>query len=261
MSAEGDKKGMRRWWNTDLHTHSPASRDTHMDNVTENTWLMAFMQVEIDSIAITDHNTGEWIDRARNAYTRMEQESFPGFRPLTIFPGVEITTREGIHLIAILDPGYGTDIIESFLDEIGSPRVMRGEASCYADAGIRDIISGIERIKGIAIPAHIDRKRGRGIFCLDQDCLSGLVQSGQIYVVESSGLCSEWMPPYQNNPHGWAVIAGSDAHTLNPEDPISRLPGSVITRMYMKEITIDSLRLVFQSGNEWICRIFTIDNP
>lgn len=245
---------MGRWWRIDLHTHSPASHDTHMDGITESAWLLAFMQAGVDIIAITDHNTGLWIDGVKDAYIRMEQDSCPGFRPVTILPGVEITTGEGVHLLAIFDSHYETETIESLLDEIGSPGATRGKASCYAGINICEIISAVERMNGVAIPAHIDRKRGKGIFCLDKDRLSDLVMSDRIFVVESAGLVSDWLHPYQNNPYGWAVIAGSDTHTLNPEDPISRVPGSITTRIYLNEPTLDNLSVVFHSDKGVVCR-------
>lgn len=254
MAREPNTNEMNRWWKTDFHTHSPASRDTHMEGVSEADWLMAFMEAGIDVIAITDHNTGLWIDQVKMAYTQMERELIPGFRPLTIFPGVEITTGDGVHLLALFDLHQGTETIESLLDDIGSPHATRGEASCYADAPIHEIIHIIERNNGVAIPAHIDRKRGKGIFCLDQNHLSRLIQSGSFFVVESSGDVSDWMTPYQNNPHRWAVIAGSDTHTLNPDDPISRTPGSIFTRIYMKRPTFDNLSIAFHSGKDFICR-------
>lgn len=256
MKVEPEPTGRNRgrWWRTDFHTHSPASHDTHMEGVSEAAWLLAFMHARVDIIAVTDHNTGIWIDQIKKTYNQMEQESCPDFRPLTIFPGVEITTEEGLHLLAIFDPQYGTEKIESLLGDIGSPMTNRGDASCYAGKNGVDIILCIKRNNGIAIPAHIDRKRGKGIFSLDRDRLSHLILSGGISVVESSGLSSEWPLPYQNNPHGWAIITGSDTHTLNPEDPISRIPGSIVTRIFMKEPTLDALRIVFQSGNELVCR-------
>jgi hypothetical protein len=244
----------RKWWKIDFHTHSPESNDTHMDGVTEYDWLLAFMHAEIDAVAITDHNTGSWIDRIKNAYSILEDNNNPGFRSLIIFPGVEITTCENIHLLAIFKPQSNTPSIESFLDQIGCPSEMRGEASCSADAGIGKIISMIQKSNGIAIPAHIDRKKGRGMFCLNSDPLSDLIASGKISVVESSGLVSDWPDPYQNNPWNWAIITGSDTHTLNDDDPISRTPGSVLTRIFTDSLEFDNLRAFFQSGNSGIVR-------
>ena len=49
--------------------------------------------MKLDAIAITDHNSAEWIDivkeKAKNA--------------LVVFPGVEITTWEGLHIVALFD--------------------------------------------------------------------------------------------------------------------------------------------------------------
>lgn len=72
-----------------------------------------------------------------------------------------------MHLLAIFNHQYGTETIENLLDEIGSPKTTRGEPLCYAGVNINEIISIIRRNYGIAIPAHIDRKRRKGIFCLD----------------------------------------------------------------------------------------------
>ena len=49
-----------RWWKFDFHTHTPAS--DFKDPVTHESWLKAFMKKEIHCVAITDHNSGGWID-------------------------------------------------------------------------------------------------------------------------------------------------------------------------------------------------------
>ena len=63
MSGENEIPPGYRWLKCDLHTHTPASCDTpEMNGVTESEWLSAFMKNRIDLVAITDHNTGRWID-------------------------------------------------------------------------------------------------------------------------------------------------------------------------------------------------------
>ena len=72
-----------RWWSFYLHAHKPASADTpHWQQangtdqeVTPERWLIQFMAAGIDCVAITDHNSGDWIDPLQAAYRRMEQEA------------------------------------------------------------------------------------------------------------------------------------------------------------------------------------------
>lgn len=65
-----------RWWKIDFHTHTPASQDTTAwqralgtpDELTAETWLLKYMAAGIDCVAVTDHNSGEWIDKLKEAY-------------------------------------------------------------------------------------------------------------------------------------------------------------------------------------------------
>lgn len=58
-----------RWWKFDFHSHTPASNDygkginqDQHKKITPKEWLLSFMRAEIDCVAITDHNSGGWID-------------------------------------------------------------------------------------------------------------------------------------------------------------------------------------------------------
>ena len=56
-----------RWWKFDVHTHTPASSDFRDDDVAPQDWLLVFMGAGIDCVAVTDHNSGEWVDILREA--------------------------------------------------------------------------------------------------------------------------------------------------------------------------------------------------
>lgn len=66
-----------KWWKFDFHNHTPKSNDfgkgdaAHMAISPEN-WLLMYMNAGIDCVAITDHNSGEWIDALKVALTTME---------------------------------------------------------------------------------------------------------------------------------------------------------------------------------------------
>ena len=74
-----------RWWKFDFHTHTPASRDTWWAqtgaDLTPEAWLLRYMTVGIDCVAVTDHNSGEWIDKLKSAYAEMKTPGGHRCRP------------------------------------------------------------------------------------------------------------------------------------------------------------------------------------
>ena len=127
-----------RWWKFDFHTHTPASRDTHAwqqavgkeDEVTPDKWLLKYMAAGIDCVAVTDHNSGAWIDKLKSAYEGLVHRAETGmdlddFQELTIFPGVEISVNGGFHLLAIFDPSETTQTITDLLATVGLQRNPR----------------------------------------------------------------------------------------------------------------------------------------
>ena len=52
-----------QWYKFDFHTHTPASLDyREPSDISPQDWLKALMEKEIDCVAITDHNSGEYVD-------------------------------------------------------------------------------------------------------------------------------------------------------------------------------------------------------
>ena len=115
-----------RWWKCDFHTHTPASNDygkgqnqTALQERSPKEWLLDYMRAGVDCIAITDHNTGAWIDLVKTALGELASEKPEGFRPLSVFPGVEISVNGGVHLLAILGCDKTTADIDSLLGAVG----------------------------------------------------------------------------------------------------------------------------------------------
>ena len=65
---------------------------------------MTYMRAGIDAVAVTDHNSGEWIDRLKAALVSPSLTLHADFRPLVIFPGVEMTANGGVHILGVFDP-------------------------------------------------------------------------------------------------------------------------------------------------------------
>ena len=197
-----------RWWTFDFHAHTPASYDydpPHSQQaigideaVTPERWLGQFMAAGIDCVAITDHNTGAWIDPLKIAYQRMEQETGPGFRPLVLFPGVELSVQGGFHLLALFDPSRAGADVESLLGAVGYSGT-RGSSDGVTGKGLFDTIAAVCEAGAIPIPAHADRPgpTGKALFAVregsqasvvDATTLKQLLETGDLLSVEWENL-------------------------------------------------------------------------
>lgn len=88
-----------RWWKFDFHNHTPASDDygkgpdqTQHKQISHKDWLLNYMRQGIDCVAVTDHNSGAWIDPLKQALQELAFEGHEDYRPLYLFPGVEFFT-------------------------------------------------------------------------------------------------------------------------------------------------------------------------
>ena len=146
-----------RWWKFDFHTHTPAS--DFRDSITpEHGWLKAFMEKEIDCVAITDHNSGGWIDDLKQALKELEQSSPEWYHPLYIFPGVEISVSNNVHILAIFGPDRDGRCIDQLLGAVGY-RGKNGGSDGVTEKSVPDVINQIAKRGGIAIPAHAAKKK------------------------------------------------------------------------------------------------------
>ncbi|MDR1580786.1 MAG: hypothetical protein LBS35_10555 [Synergistaceae bacterium] len=154
-----------RWWKFDFHTHTPASSDYREKDVTEDYWLNAAMTAGLDCVAVTDHNSGEWIDRlkARNAGLRTQTPQPGWYRELHIFPGVEITVGDSasrIHLLAIFDVDCDSQVITAVLGACGITSGFGDARDTATTRSFFDIVKAIKENGGIPIPARIDGMNG-----------------------------------------------------------------------------------------------------
>jgi predicted metal-dependent phosphoesterase TrpH len=79
-----------RWWRFDFHNHTPASSDYFIgerDTLSGRDWLLAYMRAAVDAVAVTDHNTADWVERLHQALAALDAEKPEGWRPLVLFPG------------------------------------------------------------------------------------------------------------------------------------------------------------------------------
>jgi len=161
-----------RWWKFDFHTHTPASEDygkgpdqKRLRARSPREWLLDFMRAEIDCVAVTDHNSGAWIDELKKAYADLEAQAPPEFRPLHIFPGVEVHVNGGVHVLAILGPEKRSSDIDSLLGAVGLPGSASASLDGCSSQSVVQVAGAIRRAGGLAIPAHVDGHSGLFTVC------------------------------------------------------------------------------------------------
>jgi hypothetical protein len=135
----------------DLHTHTPASKCYRYKQHTPEQIVQAALERQLAAIAITDHNTAEWIDAVKQAAEGTG---------LVIFPGVEISMSEGFHLVALFDPHVDQKHIEGFLGGIDIDRDEYGKQEAVCEKSAYDVVKTIHARQGLAVLAHIDRPKG-----------------------------------------------------------------------------------------------------
>jgi len=219
------------WWKVDIHTHTPASTDfgkrsPERENLRETTpsaWLLAFMGSGIQAVVVTDHNSGVWIDPLKAALVALTRDRPDGFRPLTLFPGVEITANSGAHVLAVFSPDATTATIDALLGAVHY-RGARGSSDVAADASPIVVVNEIIAAGGIPILAHLDAA-DNSAFTTRANTLGPLLDAAGLHAIE---VCSpaSWTPPeiYRERPP-LAHVLGSDSHHLRGGAG-QRFPGS-----------------------------------
>jgi PHP family Zn ribbon phosphoesterase len=204
------------------------------------------LAVGLDMIAICDHNSAE------NVVAFVGAGSEKG---LTVLPGMEITSKEEIHLLALFDrseeclalqevvyqnlPGenveevFGCQTVVNQRDEaVGINRKMLIGATLLP---LEQIVSVVDSLRGITIASHIDRQAfsilGQLGFIPKGILLDGLEISPRTSKEEAK----ERFRSYQE----FSFVRSSDAHTL--EDI-----GKSSTRFLLEKTSSEEVRLALR---------------
>ena len=159
---------MLRTFRADLHIHSCLS-PCGDEAMRPQAIVHQALAVGLDMIAICDHNSAENV----TAFVSAGSE-----KGLTVLPGMEITSKEEIHLLALFDrseecialqelvyqnlPGenveevFGCQTVVNQRDEaVGINRKMLIGATLLP---LERIVSVVDSLRGITIASHIDRQ-------------------------------------------------------------------------------------------------------
>lgn len=216
------------WWSFDFHNHTPASTDYDAQEsatLTARDWLLAYMRSGVDCVAVTDHNSGDWIDSLQQELAAMaaEQPRHVDFRELHLFPGVELTSSEGLHVLAVYGPEEGVAKIHGLLTLAqynNDPNNAHGICNASASA----ICDYIHQTSGVVILAHAEEING--IFQGSADATTGnftptrsdrsieqiLEKTDAIEIHNGNSRAAQH---FADRLKGRAIVDGSDAHRTN----------------------------------------------
>jgi predicted metal-dependent phosphoesterase TrpH len=236
-----------RPFRTDLHVHTCLSPCGELE-MTPQAIVRKCGEKDIRMIAVCDHNSAENVSGVQKAAAGTN---------LTALAGMEVTTAEEVHILAIFDdekqalelqdivythlvPGkndeelFGIQVVSNENDEVKDivDKLLIGGTTLPLD----HVIDIIHQIGGLAIPSHIDRESysllgqlGMIPESLKADALE-VSAHGDIQNIRQHVSGSDRYP----------IITSSDSHRLSDI-------GKASTFFYLAEPTIGEIRKAFQS--------------
>jgi predicted metal-dependent phosphoesterase TrpH len=233
----------KRLIKTDVHLHTCLSPCADITQSPARVVKRAF-ECGLDLIFITDHNTIANVKAAMIA-----AESYSG---LKVYPGMEITTREEVHLLSFFEnlanAGNTQEYLHKYLpdayyekekeDQIIANEFDEVEGfydkSLFSavDLSIDEIIDLIHQNNGLVIAAHIDRQSFSVIsqlgFIPDEIKLDAVEISPNMSLEKAKEVFKEYSGKYK-------FIKGSDSHSLDTF-------GDVWTEYFSKDNSFDGFK-------------------
>ena len=253
-----------KWWKFDFHNHTPESSDydaTEKANLQPREWLLAYMAKEIDCVVVTDHNSGGWIQQLQTALVALADEKPEGYQELILFPGVEFTAQEGIHILGVFpqEQGYEKVVAAKAAAQCND---HQNNAASICDQGAVEICKTIQQNGGLAIAAHAENKCGvlegtandAGDFNTKHGdrTIELIIEAAD--AVEVHDLDSSAIIKYVEKLKGVALVDGSDAHKTADA-------GSRFVWLKMSKPNIEGVRLALCDPESSLFRMGQVEDP
>ncbi len=107
------------------------------------------VEIDVSVLAITDHNNVSGVAAFREAAQHTN---------ITIFPGFELSSSEGIHVLCIYPPDTSKDHLERFLGRFGIQET--GSSSDLSSEPFYKVLTMVKDQGGVAIAAHVTNDKG-----------------------------------------------------------------------------------------------------
>ena len=229
----------------DLHIHTCLSPCGDLD-MYPRAIIEKCLAERLNVIGICDHNASENVEYVLEASRG---------KPITVLPGMEITTKEEVHIIALFDNVDDLLALQIFVYEslhgmnreeiFGCQPIVneKNEVEGFNERlligatrrSISEVVEEVHKYHGLAIAAHIDRESFSVIGQLG--FIPKDIHFDALEVSFRTGT-NKAREQYPNLAH-FAFIESSDAHFINDI-------GKGNTRFYMEKPTISELKLALE---------------
>ncbi len=239
-----------QWFRADLHVHSLLSPCAAVEMTPRNIIRNA-VAAGVDIVAITDHNAGD------NVAAALRAAAGTG---VTVFPGMEVQTREEVHLLTLFEKmrdfvrwcdfiklhrsplknderKFGAQFVVDETDEL--VRVEEAMLLASTDLSVQQASEQAAQMGGLVIAAHVDRPAYSLISQL------GFIPADvRLDAVEVSRRL-DWTTARQKIAAigELPVIVSSDAHTI--DDFVS----GPKTMFHVESPTLAEIRQALEAGN------------
>ena len=203
------------------------------------------LQQNIEVVGITHHNNVDDIDALRSVLQA---------QGVTVFPGFEVASSEGVHVLCLFEPGTDCATLNRYLGGLGIHNTQ--STSDLSNKTFQDILRSVRSHNGMAIAAHSTSDAGGLLKVLkgqarinawkDKDLLASQIPGA----VED--LPQDILPIVQNKnadykrpspPAPDLALAVINAADVKQPDDLAKPSAS--TRIKMAELSIEGLRQAF----------------
>ena len=208
------------------------------------TLVATALDLGVTVMAVTDHNSARGVPAI---------QSIASDRGITVFPGFELKSAEGIHVLCIYAPGTSLDQLNLYLGDAGirSP----GPSSRASTKHFVDIVDTVAKQNGIALAAHVTGSGGL-LATLTGEARTSAWCTPNLLAVQIPGPLSEVPPRYrsillnQDPAHRRSPAAGDNLAlaVVNARDvakPDDLRHDSATCYIKMSDVSIEGLRQAF----------------
>jgi 3',5'-nucleoside bisphosphate phosphatase len=239
---------MLKVFNCDFHIHTCMSPCADLD-MHPGPLVQKALEVKLDLIVICDHNSSENVPYVIRAAIG---------KNIIILPGMEITTEEEAHLIAIFDSltdlALMQKIVYNNLSGINDESRFGIQAVVNENAEVEDIntrllsgavdltlnaaVSYIHQFNGLAVAAHIDHENFSVLSQL------GIIDAGMNFdaLEISAAMGIKRARERYKELADYPFITSSDAHYIKDI-------GTSVTKVLMEKPSLNELKMAFQKEN------------